>query len=110
MPLRNDVFCALAVPRALKVPCRPPEVPPTSGRVIMRLGTLYSTSAQMSRPPGVCCSSCSLRFTATFALVVSTVGASPDTVIVSATLASFSCSSIGVVWPTSTGTFWRTTV
>ena len=55
------MFCALVVPRALNVPCKPPDVPPTSGRVISRLGTLYSTSAQMSRPPGVPCSSCSLE-------------------------------------------------
>ncbi len=62
-PFRNEVFCALAVPRALKVPCRPPEVPPTSGRLITSPGTLASTSAQMSRPPGVPWISCSLRLT-----------------------------------------------
>ena len=82
------MFCALVVPRALNVPCRPPDVPPTSGRVISRLGTLYSTSAQMSRPPGVPCSSCSLRLTLVFALVVSTTGEVPVTVTVSATVAT----------------------
>jgi hypothetical protein len=30
------VFCALVVLRALKVPCRPPDVPPTSGRLLRR--------------------------------------------------------------------------
>ncbi len=66
-------------------------MPPTSGRVISRLGTLYSTSDQMSRPPGVPCSNCSLRLTLVFALVVSTTGEVPVTVTVSATVATRSC-------------------
>ena len=43
----------LVVPRALKTPCRPPDVPPTSGRLITRPGTFASSRPQMSRPPGV---------------------------------------------------------
>ena len=61
----------------------------------------------MSRPPGVDWISCSLRLTATFALVVSTVGEAPVTVMVSATLASFIDSSTGVVCPTRTWMFSR---
>ncbi len=72
-----------------------------------RLGTLYSTRAQMSRPPGVDCSSCSLRFTLTFALVVSTTGELPVTVTVSARFATVSDRSIGVVWPICTTKFSR---
>ena len=110
MPLRNCEFCELAVPRALYVPCRPPDVPPTSGLVMSRLGTLYSTSDQMSRPPGVPCSSCSLRFTATVADVVSTTGELPVTVTVSASVATIIFRSTGVVWPVRTLTPSRMTV
>ena len=110
MPLRNCEFCPLAVPRATIAPCRPPDVPPTSGRLEMRPGTLYSASAQMSRPPGVLCSSCWLSVTLTLALVVSTMGDSPDTVTVSATAATFSVISTGVVWPTLTTRFSRMVV
>ncbi len=67
-----------------------------------RLGTLYSTRAQMSRPPGVPCSSCSLRLTATLALVVSTTGDVPVTVTVSASVATRIVRSMGTVWPTMT--------
>ena len=67
-----------------------------------RLGTLYSTSDQMSRPPGVPCSSCSLRLTLTVALVVSTTGEAPVTVTVSASVATVSVMSSGVVWPVRT--------
>jgi len=49
----NLKVSALAVPRALNVPWSPPDVPPTSGRLITSPGTFASTSAQMSRPPGV---------------------------------------------------------
>src|SRR5918994_973997 len=41
------VLCA--PPRALNVPWRPPDVPPTSGRLITRPGTFASTNGQMSR-------------------------------------------------------------
>jgi len=51
----------------------------------------------MSRPPGVPWMIASLRFTFTFALVVSIVGDDPATVIVSATEATFNCRSSGVV-------------
>ena len=104
------MFCALVVPRALKVPCRPPEVPPTSGRLMTRPGTFASSRPQMSRPPGVPWISCSLRLTATFALVVSTVGDAPVTVMFSARLATFIANSTGVVWPTRTTMFSRVTV
>ena len=75
-----------------------------------RLGTLYSTSDQMSRPPGVPCRSCSPRFTLVLALVVSMTGEAPVTVTVSATVASGICRSSGTVPPTWTVTFSRTTV
>ena len=61
----------------------------------------------MSRPPGVPWISCSLRLTLTFALVVSTVGDAPVTVMFSARLATFIEKSTGVVWPTSTTMFSR---
>ncbi len=77
---------------------------------MFRPGTLASTSAQMSRPPGVPWISCSLKFTATVALVVSTVGDAPLTVTVSASVATLSDASIGVVWPTSTTMPSRTMV
>ena len=76
----------------------------------MRPGTLYSTSDQMSRPAGVACKSCWLSVTLTLALVVSTIGDSPVTVMVSDTLATRSVRSIGVVWPTLTTMFSRTMV
>ncbi len=75
-----------------------------------RLGTLYSTSDQMSRPPGVPCRSCSPRFTLVLALVVSMTGELPVTVTVSATVASGICRSSGTVAPTCTVTFSRMTV
>ncbi len=97
MPFRNEVFCPLVVPRALNVPCSPPDVPPTSGRLMTRPGTFASSRPQMSRPPGVPWMIASLRFTFTLALVVSIVGDDPATVIVSATEATFNCRSSGVV-------------
>ena len=89
-------------------PCKPPCVPPTSGRLEMSPGTLYSTSDQISRPPGVLCRSSWLSVTLTFALVVSTTGDSPDTFTVSASAATLRICSIGVVWPTLTTMSLRT--
>src|SRR5688572_25281444 len=64
----------------------------------------------MSRPPGVPCNSCSLRFTLVFAVVVSTTGELPVTVTVSATVATLRERSSGTVAPTCTMTFSRMTV
>ena len=75
-----------------------------------RLGTLYSTSDQMSRPPGVPCSNCSPRLTLVLALVVSTTGEAPVTVTVSATAATTRSRFRGTVAPTCTDTFSRMTV
>lgn len=91
------MFWALGVPRAVIPACSPPAAPPTSGRSVISPGTLYSTSDQMSRPPGVACSNCWLKVTLTFALVVSTTGDSPFTCTVSATVATRNVRSKGVV-------------
>ena len=91
MPFRNCVFWPLLVPAATMPACRPPWLPPVSGRFVTRPGILYSAIDQMSRPPGVDCSSCWLSVVLTFALVVSTVGDWPATVIDSCTFATSSC-------------------
>ena len=59
---------------------------------------------QMSRPAGVVSSSFASRCTPTFALVVSIVGDSPFTVMLSVTAPTLIVKSTGVVPPTLTVT------
>ena len=67
-------------------------------------------SANGSREVGIFGSSSAVKLVAVPVALVSTIGDSPMTVIVSATVATFSATGSSTLLPTATTTFSRTTV
>ena len=97
------------VPFDAKLDCWPVSLPPMFTRSTSTPGT-DRISANGSRLVGILVSSSDVKLVAVPVAFVSMIGASPLTVIVSATLAIFSVTGSSMFLPTDTITFSRTTV